>query len=133
MPDDITTPVDFICIPVVLSPGKTVDMWLRAASVEAFQPAIGNALGVRAYIRIKHSAELVPTSDSCAQLLAALRGQDHAPPDNVVAFPGHASPQRPRPTFDLDWHSLFGDVTVDPRPSDTEPPTDPDPNPKEPA
>lgn len=82
-----TTP-DFILIPVVLGPGKAVDMWLRAASVEAFQPAGPNPMGVRSYLRTKHSAEMIPTTESCARLLAALRGEQATVADNIVMFPG---------------------------------------------
>lgn len=77
---------DFILIPVVLGPGKVVDMWLRAALVDAFQSASPNPMGVRSYIRTKYSNELIPTSESCSRLLATLRGEQHEVADNIVSF-----------------------------------------------
>jgi len=94
-------PPDFILIPVVLGPGKTVDMWLRAASIEAFQPAGGNSMGVRSYVRTKYSTELIPSLEPCSRLLAALRGEQAEIAENIVLFPAGAN--GPQARFDAPY------------------------------
>lgn len=90
-------PVDFICIPVAVGPGKSTDMWIRAEEVLAFQPAQANPLGVRAYIRLKHSADMIPTTEPCNALLAQMRGEELAVPENIVLFPGAGGQKRFKP------------------------------------